>query len=337
MREWLTVIIVLLILGVLLHGWRHMRQSKHGSIKMSRKMPTGADKTDIETYGSELPNGGARVTKKRDEKDARDFTQNLPDSAEAHHPGAAKPKIKEQVDLGFDQGVPMLMESVVEDVLLGGSQSVSTQQSASVAEKKSVNQAYRPVEQARIEPVFTADNSIELEPSARINPFASEPLTEKRVVEKIAEPAPERAPSEVPQEVLVINVMAPKGQAFGGEALQNVLFSAGMRYGDMDIFHHYAGESGEGEVLFSMANMVKPGTFDLARMHEFTTPGVSFFLSLPTAGSSLAAFNTMADTAKQLVDFLGGELKDEQRSVMTNQTLEHCRQRIGEFERKRLM
>jgi len=32
---------------------------------------------------------------------------------------------------------------------------------------------------------------------------------------------------------------------------------------------------------------------------------------------------------------LGGELRDEHRSVMTSQTIEHCRQRIREFERKR--
>ncbi|MEP3563426.1 MAG: cell division protein ZipA, partial [Marinobacter sp.] len=31
---------------------------------------------------------------------------------------------------------------------------------------------------------------------------------------------------------------------------------------------------------------------------------------------------------------MGGELKDERRSVMTPQTIEHCRQRIREFERK---
>ncbi|MEC7377990.1 MAG: cell division protein ZipA, partial [Pseudomonadota bacterium] len=31
---------------------------------------------------------------------------------------------------------------------------------------------------------------------------------------------------------------------------------------------------------------------------------------------------------------LGGDLKDERRSVMTPQTIEHCRQRIREFERK---
>lgn len=50
----------------------------------------------------------------------------------------------------------------------------------------------------------------------------------------------------------------------------------------------------------------------------------------------MEAFNIMADTAMAIADHLGGELKDEHRSVMTAQTLEHCRQRIRDFERKLL-
>ncbi|WBA80376.1 cell division protein ZipA C-terminal FtsZ-binding domain-containing protein [Endozoicomonas sp. GU-1] len=44
----------------------------------------------------------------------------------------------------------------------------------------------------------------------------------------------------------------------------------------------------------------------------------------------------MEETARRLALDLGGELKDEQFSVMTQQTLEHCRQRIREYERKQL-
>ena len=59
------------------------------------------------------------------------------------------------------------------------------------------------------------------------------------------------------------------------------------------------------------------------------------FLSLPVAGESLAAFNDLSVTAKNLANALGAELKDENRSVMTPQTIEHGRQRVIEYERKR--
>ena len=59
------------------------------------------------------------------------------------------------------------------------------------------------------------------------------------------------------------------------------------------------------------------------------------FLSLPLAGDSIAAFNLMASAATAMATQLGGELKDENRSVMTRQTIEHARQRVVEYERKR--
>lgn len=143
-------------------------------------------------------------------------------------------------------------------------------------------------------------------------------------------------PVQEPEEVLIINVMAHKGEMFNGADLLDIVLKCGMRYGSMDIFHRYSDMKGEGALLFSMANMVKPGTFDLDAMDEFETPGVSLFMTLPINADSMQSFDLMADTARAIADALNGELKDEQRSVMTRQTLEHCRQRIRDFERTRL-
>lgn len=139
-----------------------------------------------------------------------------------------------------------------------------------------------------------------------------------------------------PEEVLIINVMAYKGEMFNGGDLLDIILKCGMRYGSMDIFHRHSDTKGEGALLFSMANMVKPGTFDLDAMDDFETPGVSLFMTLPINADSMQSFDLMADTARAIAETLGGELKDEQRSVMTRQTLEHCRQRIRDFERTRL-
>ncbi|WP_331352433.1 cell division protein ZipA [Cellvibrio sp. UBA7671] len=145
----------------------------------------------------------------------------------------------------------------------------------------------------------------------------------------------EKQPAE-PEEVLIINVMAHKGEMFNGADLLDIVLQCGMRYGSMDIFHRHSDTKGEGALLFSMANMVKPGTFDLDAMDEFETPGVSLFMTLPINADSMQSFDLMADTARAIAETLDGELKDEQRSVMTRQTLEHCRERIRNFERMRL-
>lgn len=145
----------------------------------------------------------------------------------------------------------------------------------------------------------------------------------------------EKQPAE-PEEVLIINIMAHKGEMFNGGDLLDIILKCGMRYGSMDIFHRHSDTKGEGALLFSMANMVKPGTFDLDAIDEFETPGISLFMTLPINADSMQSFDLMADTARAIAETLGGELKDEQRSVMTRQTLEHCRQRIRDFERMRL-
>ncbi|MCQ3830501.1 cell division protein ZipA [Microbulbifer elongatus] len=136
------------------------------------------------------------------------------------------------------------------------------------------------------------------------------------------------------QEVLILNIMAPAGDCFEGNDLLRVLLSSGMRFGDMNIFHYHCGEAGEGPALFSLANIVVPGTFDMSEMEDFTTPGVSLFLALPAEVEALKAFDTLLSTARTIAEQLGGELKDENRSVFTAQTAEHYRQRVMEFQRR---
>lgn len=139
------------------------------------------------------------------------------------------------------------------------------------------------------------------------------------------------------EEVLILNIMAPAGDCFEGNDLLRVFFASGMRFGDMNIFHYHTGEDGEGPALFSLANIVVPGTFDMSAMEDFTTPGVSLFLALPAEVEALKAFNTLLTTARYIAEQLGGELKDENRSVFTAQTAEHYRQRVMEFQRRKAL
>jgi cell division protein ZipA len=89
----------------------------------------------------------------------------------------------------------------------------------------------------------------------------------------------------------------------------------------------------EEESLYSVANAVKPGTFDLNKMESFHTPGITLFLALPSPGGKpMEAFDAMLLTARAIAEQLNGELRDENRSVMMGQTIEHCRQRIRDFD-----
>ena len=146
---------------------------------------------------------------------------------------------------------------------------------------------------------------------------------------------PHKAEYVDPDEVIVVNIMALPGEQFAGELLLNALMDEGMKLGNMDIFHRHHQNNGDAPVVFSLANMVVPGTFNLAKMNEFSTPGVSMFLGLPVVGDSLAAYHDLIVTAQNIAHAIGGELKDENRSVMTKQTIEHSKQRVIEYERKK--
>jgi cell division protein ZipA len=137
-------------------------------------------------------------------------------------------------------------------------------------------------------------------------------------------------------EVLVLNVTAKEGRVFAGDDLLHVLITAGLKFGDMNIFHKRLSKQHQGTVIFSVANMLNPGTFDLNNMEEFTTLGISFFLALPSPINNLDAFEQMLGIAQEIRDTLDGDLKDDHRNGMTGQTIEHYRQRIRDFELKRL-
>ena len=104
----------------------------------------------------------------------------------------------------------------------------------------------------------------------------------------------------------------------------------------MNIFHKRFRGTSNGPVIFSVANILNPGTFDLNAMAEFRTIGVSLFLALPSPINNLEAFEQMLNVAIHLKESLDGELKDDHRNVMTAQTIEHYRQRIRDFELRQL-
>ena len=135
-----------------------------------------------------------------------------------------------------------------------------------------------------------------------------------------------------PLEVLVISVMSSSGSVFEGRYLVQMIERAGFRYGEMGIFHLYDGIGEDANLICSAANALNPGTFDLNHLSEFSTIGVSFFLALPTSINNLRAFEKMLDAAQQISSVLDGELKDDQRNILTSQTIEHYRQRIRDFE-----
>jgi cell division protein ZipA len=277
LREWLIVIGIIVIAGILFDGWRRMRGGK-GKLKF-RLDRSFSNLPDDEEGSSAEVLGPARVldTQKEPQLDEHDLpamsaARERPERPERESKRNKRKDEPQQGDLNLDVDGPSLF-------------------------------------------------------SARDDDFPDDKPTQRITEDKDLPPV---------EEVLVISVISRDESGFKGPALLQNILESGLRFGEMDIFHRHESMAGNGEVLFSMANAVKPGVFDLDDIDHFSTRAVSFFLGLPGPRHPKQAFDVMVAAARKLAHELNGELKDDQRSVMTAQTIEHYRQRIVEFERRAL-
>ena len=177
---------------------------------------------------------------------------------------------------------------------------------------------------------------MQVEPAPQPEPVPEpEPEPAPRVVEQPAARQPERPREPQPVlEVIVVHLIARRGEPFAGNELLRMLLESGLRYGQMNIFHRHVKVDGKDQLQFSMANAVEPGTFDLDTMEDKTFAGVTFFMKLPGPTDAIGSLDKMLSICKRLASELNGELKDEQHSVLTPQMMEHLRQKVQEFERR---
>ncbi len=138
-------------------------------------------------------------------------------------------------------------------------------------------------------------------------------------------------PSTPKTQVFCISVQMRKNMEFRGRELVSCLQQQEMLLGEYDIFHRHSDRLGTGKILFSVANMFNPGSFPMKTIHQFRTQGITFFMSLPCPGEAEQNFNLMLQTAQEIADMLGGDVRDHEHNLITPQRIDEYREQIRQF------
>ncbi len=178
---------------------------------------------------------------------------------------------------------------------------------------------------------------------------ATKPLVSKKKKKETMVPVPEQTeldlgfdessspldelPEDAPRLVVQIGLKRRDDTPFIGPEVATALVAAGLQPGAMKIYHRHDPRHPD-QVLFSVANMVEPGHFPLDDMEEFTTPGLLFFAQLPGVRDGLEIYSEMLFAANEVATLLDGVLLDENRAVLTKQSIQLTKDRIAEHRRQ---
>ncbi len=132
---------------------------------------------------------------------------------------------------------------------------------------------------------------------------------------------------EMPNNMMTLYIVAAEGQQFMGEYTVQALEALGFQYGEYQIFHrHQHLGNNNSPVIFSVANMMNPGVFDLNKLDRFTTVGLVMFMYLPSEGNDVANLKLMIQSAERLAQSLGGFVLNDRREIFDeNSRLEYLK------------
>lgn len=366
-RDWMVIIGGMMIAAVLIDAVRRYWRERRAEIRLNAKIertPASSGEDDAFNLLTELPNGGARIVRRDDLQDDDPLIEREEvATADQEEQGASGESVVAPPDPIDVAAAQMVAEEDAQRLAVADTDSsASPSQTAPVDSEPRAEAAHAEVEMPAAQAVPDAKGSANsrrrtIKPPPEDADSSDQAIPHPGTVDwletlevdsdEVASPEPTEMPVDTPEHgrlprgadthVFILYVVARAEEGFSGTDILETLLACDLRFGDMDFFHRHERASGRGPIEFSVANMMKPGVFEIDNIEPLQTRGLMFFVTLPGPADMLKAFDYMYETVKVVAKQLDGDVQDETRSVVTRQSLEHMRQQIRELERRLLV
>ena len=154
----------------------------------------------------------------------------------------------------------------------------------------------------------------------------------------VSEPEPADAdkstpdkPAEQPvvDDVVSLFLVVAKDKVIKGEQIYSACLGNNLQYGEMKIFHRI---NDDGETVFSLSDMMKPGWFDIEQINNHQTRGVSLFAQLSMVTDPAGVLDDMLLCAHSVANLLGAQLCGQDRMLLNESTVKLMREKAKRFE-----
>jgi cell division protein ZipA len=341
-KDWMIIIGVLLLAAVLFDGLRRVINERRSNIRMRAKPVYDDARVDSDLTNHEIASN-ARVVLRADGSPMPLSEQQVPvllepaDDLKAKKSRRKKKEKAEHVEPVFHEDLHGTIDAFADEM-----PTPAAPQSVAAKTTPSASRAASPYSREVVESYDeNTDDYDDREAADAINEVIGQQAavsskassTNDTYNESRSNSSAEKntsASSANDQDVVVLHVLAKDNSGFKGADLMQILLGCDMRYGRMNIFHRFEEGSTE-DIQFSVANLVEPGTFDLDALHHFSSPGISFFMTLPGPQHPLQSFDYMVMTAQEVAKHLDGEILDDRKRVVDSALIVERRHSIERY------
>lgn len=128
---------------------------------------------------------------------------------------------------------------------------------------------------------------------------------------------------------LLLYLMAPRSTEFNGQSVLYTLRRQGLQLTDHHVFESHVAQEG---TLYYVGSVIPPGTFDMDKMHDFSTPGLTFTIDLNDCPYPKQALNEMLKVVHEAQQRLGGDVLDDRRQRLNHASLSEYYARVKSEE-----